>query len=239
MFFLLLRVIASEDELRGTYSSRGKFLPLVPESSVEAKGLFVEYPDLKIPYKPLLRFVSTFKVNNYDVYGLHKVFGHITSPTDSTDFIFNFTSYGVGGRISNEAVTSYAHYLQFQGFEPGTYGLDVFAKVVGQDGENKSILLFNDTVTFYEVTNYYETIGIVLLYVFFVLLLGFILYRIFTKDARRMLGAPSKAKPDSRGSFTVGRKGSPSPRDASPGGRGDSPSDKDDKRNKRSKSQSD
>jgi len=183
---ILFAFVVSEEEGPGTYSSSGSFLPMVNKEMVDGRGLFMEHPNNKIPIKPLTRFVSTYAVKGNEAFGLQKVFGHITSADDCNDFIFNFSTIGLGGRLSNEDVPSFTHYAQLESqFEPGVYGVDVWAKVTDEHGVNRSVLVFNQTVEFYEVTNIKEQFGTAFLYLFFVGVVGGILYMIFSKDTRK------------------------------------------------------
>ena len=101
----------------------------------------------------------------------------------------------------------------------------IWSKVTAENGMNYSVLLFNETSEFYEVTNWKETIGTVLLYLFFVGVVGGILYVIFSKDKATKTKAPSRKEvadysvihKASRSSSPANRKASPSKRNPSPG----------------------
>jgi len=225
--FLLALSIAEEEGL-GTYSSSGSFLPMVNKEVIDGRGLFLENPNNRIPIKPLTRFVSTFVVHGNEAFGLQKVFGHITSADDSNDFVFNFSTIGLGGRLSNEDVPTFTHYAQLESqFEPGVYGVDVWAKVTDEHGVNRSVLVYNQTVEFYEVTNIKEQFGTAFLYLFFVGVVGGILYMIFSKDTRTTATSQKPKKTQVRDYADVhGVERTPSPSPSGSSGRSKSPAKK-------------
>lgn len=220
MFFaFLLSLAMSDEEIAGTHSNSGDFLPLVPTTSVDGRGLLPDYPDLRIPIKRLFRFVSSFQTLDDSTYGLQKAFGQITNVRDSTDFVWNFTSYGIGGRLSNEDQPSFVHLGELdQSLEPNTYGLTIWAKVTGEQGQNFSVLLFNDTVTFYEVVDLKDQVASVVLYVFFVGVVAGILYVIFSKDKVKVEPSSRKKELDYSEIHAqpAGGARNPSPRAGSP-----------------------
>ena len=221
LVYLFLVQSFSEEEILGTYSTHGSFLPLVSKEIIDGRGLFLDNINNRIPIRPLTRFVSTYLLLNNEAYGLQKIFGHITSIQDSNDFIFNFTTVGLGGRLSNEDISSFTHYAQLESqFEPGIYGVDVFAKVTDEHGQNHSVLLFNHSIEFYEITNLKEQFGTAFLYLFFVGVIGGILYIIFSKDNKinSIQNKNKKNKPrDYADVHNVERTSSPNTRSKSPG----------------------
>ena len=229
LFALILSFIFCEEEQAGVYSPSGSFLPLAKTESVMGKALLPDYPNNRIPIKRFFRLINSYTVGSDESFGLQKVFGHITSLTDPTDFIWNFTSYGLGGRISNEDQTTFLHLCELdQEMESGKFNLDIYAKVTSENGQNYSVLLFNETAEFYEVANIKETVGTVILYLFFVGVVGGILYVIFSKDKTKAKNNSSRKQrvadyseihKSSRSSSPADRKASPSKRKSSPAGK--------------------
>lgn len=212
---LLLSFVYSDP---GAYSPEGAFLPLA-KAELQGKALLPDYPNNRIPIKRFFRVIDSYAVDGDENYGLQQVFGHVTSLNDPTNFIWNFTSYGIGGRISKEEQTTFLHLCELdQEMETGDFNLAIWGMVTAETGLNYSVLLFNETATFYEVTNIKETIGTVVLYLFFVGVVGGILYVIFSKDKKKVTKTPSrKAVADysdihksSRSSSPANRKQSPS-----------------------------
>jgi hypothetical protein len=76
--------------------------------------------------------------------------------------------------------------------EAGDYVLNVWGKLSTEIRINQSVLLFNGTATFYELSKIGETIGSVVLYGFFVAVLGGILFLIFSKDQVKTTSQPNK-----------------------------------------------
>ena len=193
LFAFLFAFINSEKEKEGVYSPRGSFLPLVKTESLIGKTILPDYPNNRIPIKRFFRAISSFSVHGEEGYGLQEVFGHIASLNDATDFIWNFTSYGLGGRLSNEDQTTFLHLCELdQDMESGKFNLDLYAKVTTENGLNYSVLLFNDTAEFFEVVNIKEQIGTVVLYLFFVGVVGGILYVIFSKNKTKVATKPQR-----------------------------------------------
>ena len=183
---MLLAVLAAlsfcEDDVPGIHDPSGTFLPTLPTSSVDGKGLLTDSPDGRIPIKRFFRFVAAFQVHEA-TYGLQKVFGQITSLRDPTDFVWNFSSYGVGGRLSSEDQSSFLFLCELDTeLEPNSYGLTVWAQVSAENGMNYSVLLYNGSAAFYEVVDVNYQIGSFVLYTFFVGVVAGILYVIFSKD---------------------------------------------------------
>ena len=192
--FLAFLARARSEEILGTYDLAQQFLPGVPKDLIDARGMFIDYKNNRIPLKPLVRFVDTFKTTSEEIYAVQEVFGHITSENDATDFVYNFSGRGLGGRLSNEESISLTHYLFFDSVDPGKYGFDVFAKLADPSGKNVSVLLYNQTVELYEVTDLKESFGTAFLYLFFVGVMGGILYLIFSKDKRTALAETQDKK---------------------------------------------
>lgn len=225
MLFSFLLFLIHCEEQPGVYSPNGDFLPLAKDT-LKGKALLSDYPDNKIPIKRFFRIIDSYTVEGDENYGLQEVFGHITKLDDSTNFIWNFTSYGIGGRISKEEQVTFLHLCELdQELESGKFNLAIWSKVTAENGMNYSVLLFNETSEFYEVTNWKETIGTVVLYLFFVGVVGGILYVIFSKDKATKTKAPSRKEvadysvihKASRSSSPANRKASPSKRNPSPG----------------------
>ena len=184
-----------DEDVPGIHGSQGEFLPTLPTTSIDGRGLLVDYPDNRIPIKRFFRFVSSFLVHGDASYGLQQVFGQITSAKDPTDFIWNFTSYGIGGRLSNEDQPSFLHLCELDTeLEPSTYGLTVWGKVSAENGLNYSVLLYNGSATFYEVVDVKDQVGSFILYTFFVGVVAGILYVIFSKDKMKTT-TPAKKNP--------------------------------------------
>ncbi|KAH0803197.1 uncharacterized protein GO595_003933 [Histomonas meleagridis] len=125
------------------------------------------------------------------------------------------------GRLSNEDQTTFLHLCELdQEMESGNFNLDIYAKVTSEDGVNYSVLLFNETAEFYEVVNIKERLGTVFLYLFFVFVVGYILYVIFTKDKSKVATKPIRKQKiadysEIHRSTSPGRNSSPA-RKASP-----------------------
>ncbi|KAH0793762.1 hypothetical protein GPJ56_002314 [Histomonas meleagridis] len=230
MFVLLLSFIHCEEEQDGVYSHHGSFLPLAKTESIYGRAILPDYPNNRIPIKRFFRVLDSYIVGSGEGFGLQNVFGHVTSLTDPNDFVWNFTSYGLGGRVSNEDQTTFLHLCELdQEMESGKFNLDIYAMVTSENGLNYSVLLFNETAEFYEVTNIKETIGSVVLYLFFVFVVGGILYFIFSKDKdkpvksssrkQKVIADYSEIHKSSRSSSPAERKASPSKRKASPAGK--------------------
>lgn len=192
---LFLAFALSEEEEAGIYSPSRDFLPLLAKSRIDGRGYLPDYPNNRIPIKRFFRFVSSYGVPDDATYGLVQVFGYVTTTDNHENFLWNFTSYGVGGRLSNEDQYTFAHLCDFDAeFEPGTYQLNVFAQVSDKQGTNFSLVLFNETAEFYEVLNLKDQVGTAVLYVTAVGVLGSILYVIFNKDNTKPTSSKKKAK---------------------------------------------
>ncbi|KAH0788459.1 translocon-associated protein TRAP alpha subunit [Histomonas meleagridis] len=220
---LLFSFAFSEEEREGVYSPRnGPFLPLAKTEAIYGKSMLPDYPNNKIPIKRFFRVISSFAVNSEEGFGLQEVFGHVTALNDPNDFVWNFTSYGLGGRLSNEDQTTFLHLCELdQEMESGKFNLDIYAKITSEDGLNYSVLLFNETAEFYEVVNIKERLGTVFLYLFFVFVVGYILYVIFTKDKSKVTTKPIRKQKiadysEIHRSSSPARKSSPA-RSSSPG----------------------
>ena len=199
MFVTLLAALAfCEEEVPGIHDPSGVFFPTLPVSLIDGRGLLPDYPDNRIPIKRFFRFVSAFQVHGDATYGLQKVFGQITSLKDQTDFVWNFSSYGIGGRLSNEDQPSFLFLCELDTeLEPNSYGLTLWGQVTAETGLNYSVLLYNGTATFYEVVDVKNQVGSVLLYLFFIGVVAGILYIIFSKDKMKTTGdvkKPNKKK---------------------------------------------
>jgi len=183
MIFALLCLLAlADEEVAGIHSPHGAFLPLVPKEVLDGRGLLLDYPDFRIPIKRLFRFVSSFAVTGKATFGLQKVFGQIIELNDATSFVMNFSSFGVGGRLSSEDQTTFVNLCELSGdLDPNSYRLNIWAKVTGENGQNSSVLLFNETADFYEVIDIKDQIGSAVLYIFFVGVVGGILYWIYIR----------------------------------------------------------
>ena len=193
LFTFLFTLTISEEEREGVYSPHGAFLPLINTENLYGKSILPDYPNNRIPIKRFFRVISSFLVNSDEGYGLQKVFGHVTSLNDREDFLWNFTSYGLGGRLSNEDQSTFLHLCELdQEMESGKFNLDIYAKVTTENGLNYSVLLFNESAEFYEVLNLKEQFGTVFLYLFFVGVVGGILYVIFSKDKSKPPTNPQK-----------------------------------------------
>lgn len=194
---VLLALVLCEEEVEGVYSPSRDFLPYLPKSQVDGRGYLPDYPSKRIPIKRFFRFVSSYAVPDDLTFGLQQVFGWVTTLDNHENFLWNFTSYGVGGRLSNEDQYTFAHLCDFDAeFEPGTYQLNVFAQISDKQGTNYSIILFNETAEFYEVLNLKDQVGTAVLYMTAVGVLGSILYIIFNKDSTKPTS--SKKKPKAR-----------------------------------------
>ena len=179
---LLFALSVAEEEGPGIHGTTGEFLPLLPTDKVNGVALLPDYPGKKIPIQRLFRVVSAYDVKDESAYGLIKVFGQIANVKDEKDFVTNFTSYGVGGRLSNEEQTTFMHFCELDGqIDPQNYRLTVWAEVSANNGLNYSVLLFNEEVNFYEVVDVKNQIGAVVLYAFFIGVVAYILYIIFAK----------------------------------------------------------
>lgn len=191
---LLAALCFCEEDVPGIHGSAGEFLPTLPTTSVDGRGLLIDYPDNRIPIKRFFRFVSSFAVHGEATYGLQQVFGQITSAKDPTDFVWNFTSYGIGGRLSNEDQPSFLFLCELDTeLEPNSYGLTIWGKVTAETGLNYSVLLYNGTASFYEVVDVKNQVGSFLLYAFFVGVVAGILYIIFSKDKMKTTTQPKKS----------------------------------------------
>jgi hypothetical protein len=143
---------------------------------------------------------------------------------DPNNFIWNFTSYGMGGRISNEDQTTFLHMCELdQELEAGKYRVAIWAKVMSENGLNSSVLLFNDTAEFYEVLNLKYQIGSAFLYMFFVGVVGGILYMIFSKDKDKVRRPDRVNKKAVRDYKDIHQPSAAANRAPSPKGRSDSP----------------
>ena len=225
MFFLLFRSALSEENLitDGTYSRDGRFLPLIESGKVNAKLLLIDYPEKRIPIKRFMRVSAAFTSLSKDVYAFQELIGHIIDPADDQHFVWNMTSFGTSGRVSQEDTITHMHYAQLDSdMIPGSYKVDFYASLLDENNQNHSILLFNDTLTFYETIDYKYQIGSVVLYLLFAAILLGIVYFIFSKDQSKKTKMPQSKKSnikDYSEIHNVSRSESPS----SGSGRGSSP----------------
>jgi hypothetical protein len=190
---VFLALVACDDLEPGIYASDNVFLPLVPGDLIDARGLLLDFPGARIPIQRLIRFVSAFSVTGNATFALLDVFGQVIDPKDAKNFIYNFTSFGAGLGLSVEEHPTCMHLLELDSdLEAGEYVINVWGKLSNEKRLNQSVLLFNGTATFYELSKIGETIGSVVLYGFFVAVLGGILFLIFSKDQVRTTSQPSK-----------------------------------------------
>lgn len=217
LFPLLLSLSLSEAEQLGVHSPSGSFLPLA-KADLHGRALLADYPDNKIPIKRFFRVIDSYAVDSEDNYGLQQVFGHVTAIDDPTNFVMNFSSYGIGGRISGEEQPTFVHLCELEsGMDSGRFNLAIWGMVTAETGANYSVLLLNETATFYEVTDLKETVGTVVLYLFFVGVVGGIVFIIFSKDKAKVKKAPArKAVADYADIHKSSRSSSPAQRKPSP-----------------------
>ena len=218
MFLYFIFALALSEE-NGVSDLSGQFLPLAPKSQIEAKGVLLDYPDYRIPLQSYFRFVSSYSVTGDATFGLATVFGYAT-PTNG-DHPVNVTAQGIGGRISNEDQTSFLYACHFtEQIDTCQAVLELWAQLTNNEGKNVSVLLFNETVDFYEVINVREQIISTLLYIFFVCVIGGILYFIFSKDKPKESKPPSKKQGTKKKDYADIVKGSSNrSRSPSPGGK--------------------
>lgn len=223
MFSLLLSLILCDDSA-GIHTRSGDFLPLAKDT-LRGRALLADYPGNRIPIKRFFRVTDSYTVDGDETYGLQEVFGHITRPGAPTDFVFNFTSFGLGGLISADEQPTFLHLCELdQSLEAGRFDLALWAKVTSSTGLNYSVLLLNETAEFYEVTNWKETVGAAFLYLFFVGVVGGIVFVIFSKDRTAKTKKPARKEvADYSAIHRASRSSSPAARSASPGKRGASP----------------
>ena len=192
MLSLLFALSLAEEEGPGIHSHSGEFLPLLPISKVKGVALLLDYKDKKIPIQRLFRVVSAYSVQDDEAYGLAGVFGQIVNVNDATDFIWNFTSYGVGGRLSSEDQTTFSHFCELDtGLDASSYVLNLWAQVTAENGRNYSVQLFSDVVTFEEVVDIKVQIGSVILYALSFSAIAYVIYRIVNKE-KAVKGAEKK-----------------------------------------------
>jgi hypothetical protein len=190
---ILFALVLSDDEPPGTYINENVFLPLAPEELLIGRGLLLDFPDSRIPIQRFFRFVSSFMAFGNATFGLQEVFGQLVDPKDDKNFIWNFSSHGFGGRISVEDQPTFMHLCELDmELEAGNYNLCMWAKVTDENRFNQSVLLYNQSTNFYEVSNITDTVGSVVLYVFFIAVLGGILFLIFSKDQVKPTSQPNK-----------------------------------------------
>jgi len=224
MFAFLFSTVVSEEEpiLEGTYSKAQQFLPLLPPGKVNAKLLLLDYPDNRVPIKRFMRASAAFTSLDKSSYVFQELIGHIVDPKDETHYVWNMSTYGTSGRVSNEDTITHMHYCQLdQDMIPGTYKVDFYASLLDENSVNHSVLLYNGTLTFYETIDYKFQVGAVLLYVFFASLLLGIVFLIFSKDKAKTpkpVDGKKKIVKDYNEIHQVPRSDSPSSgRGASPG----------------------
>ncbi|KAK8834447.1 hypothetical protein M9Y10_036307 [Tritrichomonas musculus] len=227
MFFYFILALVLSEEKDGIIGTLGEFLPFAPKSKIDGRGILIDYPENKIPLQRFIRFISSFAVTGEETYGLQNVFGYVTPEEGGSDYRVNVTSYGMSGRLSNEDQPSFLFQCELVSqLEPGHGNLELWGKLTNEQGVNLSILLFNESVEFYEEVNLHDQIASAVLYVFFVGVVGGILYFIFSKDKAKETKPVSKKKSvqDYAQIHSSDRSRSPS-RSSSPGSkRKDSPS---------------
>ena len=186
MFFFLLQSSHSEEvSNEGTYGKALNWLPLIEPNHVNAFLVLIDYSNNHVPIKRFMRVSIGFN-SLKENYVFQELIGHIIDPKDQTHYVWNMTSFGTTGRISPEDTITHMHYCQLDlEMIPGTYFVDFYAQLLDDNNMNHSILVFNDSLTFYEVIDYKYQIGSIILYIFFALLLIGIVYLIFSKDQRK------------------------------------------------------
>jgi hypothetical protein len=191
---LLLALVACDDLEKGIQGPDNVFMPLVSADVIDARGLFLDFPAARVPVQRFVRFVSAFAVQGNASFALLDVFGQIIDQKDPTNFIFNFSSYGANRGLSVEEQPTCMHLLELDtDLEAGDYVVNVWAKLSALEIRlNQSALLYNGTVTFYELSKIGDTIASAVLYGFFVAVLGGILFLIFSKDQVKTTSQPSK-----------------------------------------------
>ncbi|OHT17675.1 hypothetical protein TRFO_00976 [Tritrichomonas foetus] len=229
MFLYFILALAFAEEREGVSDLSGNFLPLTPKTQVDGRGLLPDYPDFRISMLRPFRFVSSFAVTGEESYGFVGVFGYATPVGDSGDYRSNITGYGAGGSLTKEDYPTFVHICQFEEtLEPGPVNLELWGKLQNNQNQNESILLFNGTVEFYEETDVSRYIGTGFLYLFFVSVVGGIIYIIFSKDKIKESKPVSKKKKGPKDYSQIhDRSRSPSPgankRSQSPQNRSSSP----------------
>ena len=199
MFFGLLLALARSESEEGTYSISGNYLPLLSSSEIQAKGFLTDYPENRIPIQRLFRIVSTYNVLSDNAYALQKVFGQISHIEDAFNYVYNFSSYGMITRLTNEEISTVLNLADIeQEIDPGHYNMAIWGKIMDETGANHSLLLLNTTVEFYEVIDFKYRIGSAILYLFFVGVVAFILYFIFFKKAPTIKKTQKVAKSNVR-----------------------------------------
>ena len=219
MIFFLLHSILCEEEIisEGTYGKSQNWLPLIEPNRVHARLVLFDYPDKRVPIKRFMRTSIGF-TSLKENYVFQELIGHVIDPKDQTHYIWNLTSFGTTGRVSTEDTITHMHYCQLDtDMIPGTYFVDFYAQLLDENNINHSILVFNDSLTFYSVIDYKYQIGSVVLYGFFASLLLFIVYFIFSKDKVKKPTTTRSTKPKVRDYSEIhSRSASPSSDEACP-----------------------
>lgn len=184
IFSLCFALARADEEVLGTYSYTGEFLPAIPKTSIDGRAVFIDYENNRVPTSNnFARFTATFKTLRAEPYQLREIIGHIYDPK-THDQVSNFSVYITPGPLKSEDEVTHNCFLRTSrgDFETGKFIVDIYALLSDETGQNCSLLIFNDSCEFYEVTDYMETAITLLIYVSFIAVVGAILYVIFTKQ---------------------------------------------------------
>lgn len=194
-FYFILALVLSTEEKDGIIGTLGEFLPYAPKSKIDGRGILIDYPSNRIPLNQFIRFISSFAVTGEETFGLQTIFGYVTPEEGGSDYRVNVSSYGLSGRLSNEDQPSFLFQCELVSqLEPGKGNLELWGKLTNEQGVNLSILLYNESVEFYEVVNVRDQVASAILYIFFVGVVAGILYFIFSKDKTKETKPVSKKK---------------------------------------------